>query len=132
MPRLTWTAEMDAVVREHYPDGGSPAVVAALGGAITLTQASGRAVKLGVRTTFRSGRRRWKPHEDEALRQAWDGGVAARLAALPGRSLRSIEMRGHELGLALPRMDTEPLAQAMARIDALTRARLAAEQPNAE
>lgn len=64
MPKtIDWPAEFDQAIRDHYPSGGTDAVMKTCPG-FTADQVRGRAKKLGVRVNAATQKR---------LRRHWGG-----------------------------------------------------------
>jgi len=94
--RTPWTPEEDALLQEHYPQGGPEAVWAA---GVNRTHGSigYRAHILGTRTRRRNA---WTPEEDQLLQHHYPhGGTEAVQAAGVERTNNAIQSRANKAGL---------------------------------
>jgi hypothetical protein len=110
--RRAWTGREEKLLREHYPQGGVSACLAALPGrsASSIYQRAGR---LGLRRPGANGRvnerRRWESSEaiDAIIRRTYQRaptrGDVMRCAGTVGRPRAWVSARARKLGLVAPR-----------------------------
>jgi len=95
--RAVFTPEMDQVLRCNYRSRGSEACAQILG--VTPEEAWSRACELGI-LKQRIRRRAYTPDEDALIERVYrEQGYSAALAAVPGRTAKSVGCRLHQLGL---------------------------------
>ena len=90
-----WTAEEIAVLREHYPTGGSEAV------AKLLPNRSRKAIKMHALVIGVGAKKAgpWTAEHDEVIRQHYAARGSAFVAEMVGRTVLAVRYRARQLGV---------------------------------